>query len=319
MRTHVDVAGVMPVEPSAAWWLLTDTRTWPTWGPSIRAVTVDAPDADPVIAAGTTGTVRTVAGVTLPFRVTEVDPMARWTWRVAGVPATGHRVEAHPDGCRVIFEVPMLATPYVAVCHLALRRIRRLLLSHGRSIGPGGQRSEDDAWPPWATQRIEILAWDASWQQQAAALIADLTSLLERWLDGPIEHIGSTAVPGLAAKPVIDLLAPVSSPGARDRADPVLAHAGWQLVPPELDQRPWRRLHVLATGDRCVAHLHLVEAGHPRAWETIAFRDELRRQPALAARYEGLKRSAARGHEGDREAYAEAKTAFIRAVVSRLG
>jgi len=136
MRTHVDVAGVMPAEPLAAWRLLTDTRTWPSWGPSIRAVTLHAPDGDPVIAAGTTGTVRTVVGVTLPFRVVEVEPMARWTWRVAGVPATGHRVEGHPDGCRVIFEVPMLAAPYAAVCQVALRRIRRLLEPRGRSFDP---------------------------------------------------------------------------------------------------------------------------------------------------------------------------------------
>jgi hypothetical protein len=127
MRLYVDVGAVMPAEPSAAWRLLTDTRTWPSWGPTIRAVDVDPHDGDPFIAPGTTGTVRTVVGVTLLFRVVDVDDSRRWTWRVAGVPATGHRVEAHPDGCRVVFEIPVLAAPYAAVCHVALRRIRRLL------------------------------------------------------------------------------------------------------------------------------------------------------------------------------------------------
>jgi hypothetical protein len=127
VRTHIDVAGVMPAPPAAAWQLLTDTRTWPSWGPTIRDVTVDDPEQGPVISAGTTGTVRTVVGVTLPFRVVHLDDGVRWTWRVAGVPATGHRVEPHPEGCRVVFEVPALAAPYAAVCHLALRRIRRLL------------------------------------------------------------------------------------------------------------------------------------------------------------------------------------------------
>jgi hypothetical protein len=136
MRTHLDVEAVVPAEPSAAWQLLTDTRTWPSWGPTIRAVTVDAPDGGPVIVSGTTGSVRTVAGLTLPFRVVEVDPAGRWTWRVAGVPATGHRVEAHPDGCRVVFEVPVLAAPYAAVCRLALRRIRGLLAPDTRPPGP---------------------------------------------------------------------------------------------------------------------------------------------------------------------------------------
>ena len=62
-------------------------------------------------------------------------------------------------------------------------------------------------WPSWATQKIEIHTWDASWQQRATELIAALEPLLENWLEVPIEHVGSTAVPGLAAKPVIDLQA----------------------------------------------------------------------------------------------------------------
>jgi hypothetical protein len=135
VRTFFDVSAVIPVEPAAAWRLLTDTRTWPTWGPTIREVTVDGP-AGPVIALGTTGSVRTVAGVTLPFHIDDLDPAGRWTWRVAGVPAIGHRVDAHPDGCRVVFEVPVLAAPYSAVCQLALRNIRRLLAPGGRGPEP---------------------------------------------------------------------------------------------------------------------------------------------------------------------------------------
>jgi hypothetical protein len=127
MARYVDVAAVVPAPPSAAWRLLTDTRTWPTWGPTIAAVEVSGDE--PIIGPGAHGTVRTVGGLTLPFRITHVEDGVRWTWRVAGVPATGHRVEPHPDGCRVVFEVPLLAAPYVAVCRLALRRIRRLLAS----------------------------------------------------------------------------------------------------------------------------------------------------------------------------------------------
>lgn len=175
-----------------------------------------------------------------------------------------------------------------------------------------------DDWPRWATQQVEIHTWDASWQQRADGLIAGLELLLANWLEGPIEHIGSTAVPGLAAKPVIDLQAPVASLAGSEPADHALAKAGWHLVPPELDQRPWRRLHVLTDGDRRVAHLHIVEVDHPRRRETLDFRDRLRDQPALAAQYEHLKRTAANEHEDDREAYTHAKTAFIRSVVSHL-
>ena len=134
MRTHLDVGAVIPAEPAAAWELLTDTRTWASWGPMISDVSLDDPAGDPAISPGATGTVRTVVGPTLAFRVEEFEPERRWTWRVAGVPATGHRVEAHPEGCRVVFEVPMLAAPYAAVCRLALHRIARIL-APGRRRG----------------------------------------------------------------------------------------------------------------------------------------------------------------------------------------
>lgn len=130
-------------------------------------------------------------------------------------------------------------------------------------------------------------------------------------------HVGSTAVPGLAAKPVVDLMAPVRSLTASEEADAVLAGCGWRLVPPDLDQRPWRRLHVLPEDDRRLAHLHLIEPDHPRWHEALAFRDRLRREPDLAAEYARLKRQAARRHGRDREVYTQAKSAFVEAVLRR--
>ena len=122
-RTHLDVAAPFDVPASTAWQLLTDTRTWPRWGPTITAVDTDPP----VIAAGSTGRLRTPVGLWLPFAITSFEPGSSWSWRVAGVPATGHRVEATPGGCRIVFEVPTLVAPYAAVCRLALRRIDHLL------------------------------------------------------------------------------------------------------------------------------------------------------------------------------------------------
>lgn len=176
----------------------------------------------------------------------------------------------------------------------------------------------DNDWPAWATEQVEIHPWDATWHQQAADLIAVLQPPLEGWLEGHIEHVGSTAVDGLAAKPVIDLQAPVASLVGSELVHGVLVQAGWHLVPPELDRRPWRRLWVMAEGDRRVAHLHLVEADNPRCQQTLAFRDRLRQQPALAKQYEHLKRIAAQEHRSDREDYTDAKAAFIRSVVADL-
>jgi len=120
METAVEVRA----PAAAAWELLTDTRRWPEWGPSVTAVEC----AERFIGPGTTGWVRTVIGLRVSFRITEYVAGRRWCWEVAGIRATGHRVEPlGPDRCRVVFEVPLLAAPYLAVCRLAGERIRRML------------------------------------------------------------------------------------------------------------------------------------------------------------------------------------------------
>lgn len=116
---HIDA----PAE--AAWRLLTDVSAWPQWGPSVRRAVLDGGGTR--LTAGARGTVWTVAGVRMGFAVTEFEPGRRWSWRVAGVPATGHEVAGAPGGCRVAFEVPWWAGPYVAVCSAALGRIDTLL------------------------------------------------------------------------------------------------------------------------------------------------------------------------------------------------
>ena len=78
------------------------------------------------LALGTRGTVETAVGVRLPFTITEFTPGRRWSWTVAGIAATGHQVTAAPGGCRVRFEVPWWAAPYLAVCSVALGRIEVL-------------------------------------------------------------------------------------------------------------------------------------------------------------------------------------------------
>ena len=112
------------VPPAVAAEALRDTRTWPDWGPAIDGVESD----DRYVARGTTGRVR-VGGAWVPFRVTACNGR-RWDWRVAGVPATGHRVDSYagdPDRSRVVVEVPALAAWYVPVCRRALDRFAALV------------------------------------------------------------------------------------------------------------------------------------------------------------------------------------------------
>ena len=123
MRTF-DVEAVIDAPADEAWSLLTDTERWTEWGPSVRAVV----SSTRAVTTGTHGRVRTAFGIWLPFRVDHFVAGRSWSWRIAGLPATGHRVE--PLGlhrCRVVFEVPLIAAAYAVVCRRALGRIERLL------------------------------------------------------------------------------------------------------------------------------------------------------------------------------------------------
>lgn len=120
-------------------------------------------------------------------------------------------------------------------------------------------------------------------------------------------------MPGLVAKPVIDLQAPVR--GVDDVPVAALAEHGWALVPPELDERPWRRFFVHVVDGHRAAHLHVLPADSTWRRDHLAFRDALRADPRLRDAYADLKRRLAAEHGDDREAYTQAKTAFVRAVL----
>jgi GrpB-like predicted nucleotidyltransferase (UPF0157 family) len=177
-----------------------------------------------------------------------------------------------------------------------------------------------DAAPRWAYEKAEVRPHDPRLAELASAERARLGGLLAPWLIDGIEHVGSTAVPGLAAKPIIDLMASVTDPDAVvSEAGAQLTADGWCYVPPELDQRPWRRFFVKpdGTGQRRVAHLHVIQAGHPRWMDQIAFRDALRRDDQLANRYADLKQRLAGEHADDREAYTNAKATFVAEALGR--
>lgn len=124
------------------WALLTDTWMWPCWGPSVTDV--DCPAR--FIYPGATGRVRTLIGVWLPFEIVTMHQGRFWNWRVAGVPATGHRVTPNLEnkGCRVEFEIPFWAFPYALVCKMAALRIKRLAEEGHGCGGTPIKRMEQD-------------------------------------------------------------------------------------------------------------------------------------------------------------------------------
>lgn len=124
MSSAVAFGKDMNASAERVWRLITDTRTWPRWGPSVRAV--DSPQR--FIHAGLAGRICTPIGLWVPFTIETFRPNRNWDWRVGGLAATGHRVEAIDENrCQLYFDVPIWAAGYGIVCRLALNRIQRLL------------------------------------------------------------------------------------------------------------------------------------------------------------------------------------------------
>ncbi|RRO13147.1 GrpB family protein [Saccharopolyspora rhizosphaerae] len=180
--------------------------------------------------------------------------------------------------------------------------------------------ADDAARPPaWAVEDVHLADPDPAWPGWADAFAAEARALLGASLTEPVLHIGSTAVPGLLAKPIVDLQARAEDPdSAIAAAQAAMAAASWFVVPRELDLRAWRRFVVRAdpTGRHRLAHLHLMKPDEPRWDQQLAFRDRLRASPALADEYARLEVAAAARHPHEREAYTAEKSAFVRRVLT---
>jgi GrpB-like predicted nucleotidyltransferase (UPF0157 family) len=169
-----------------------------------------------------------------------------------------------------------------------------------------------------ADQLVEIVEFDPAWADRFAAERERVGAVLGPWLAAPVEHVGSTSVPGLAAKPVVDMLAPVRALEAARAAVEPLEDDGWVFWSEDpcwtyrlwfLRPRPQQRTH----------HLHVIEAGDPHASALLAFRDALRADAELRQAYADLKRTAARENPSNRNAYTNRKADFVERVLRRAG
>jgi GrpB-like predicted nucleotidyltransferase (UPF0157 family) len=159
---------------------------------------------------------------------------------------------------------------------------------------------------------IRVVEHDPSWPARFEEERAVLACVIDLWVVGPVEHIGSTAVPGLNAKPVIDIMAPVESLDASRPALPVLEKAGYCYAQYRTDVMHW---FCKPSPSFRTHHLHLVPFGS-RLWiERLAFRDYLRAHRQIASEYAQLKRRLAQQYRLDREAYTDAKSTFINHIL----
>ena len=169
-----------------------------------------------------------------------------------------------------------------------------------------------------ADQSIELTAYDPTWPGRFAEQRMRLAALLKPWFAGEIEHVGSTAVPGLRSKLIVDILAPVQSLAASRTAIPILEKDGWLFWPddPNHNYRLWflRPSPLVRTH-----HLQVIQHDHPNLRALIAFRDALRQDPQLRMAYSSLKEDLAKKHQSDRSAYSNAKTEFVQSVLEAAG
>jgi GrpB-like predicted nucleotidyltransferase (UPF0157 family) len=131
-----------------------------------------------------------------------------------------------------------------------------------------------------------------------------------------VEHIGSTAVPGMGAKPVVDILLGATSLDSIESRISALASCGYRYIAEYEDQIPQRRYFVKpAEGDEKF-HLHAVERTSQFWRDHLAFRDVLRTDRRIFDAYLSLKRILAESLKMDRDAYTRAKAPFIESVVN---
>lgn len=130
-----------------------------------------------------------------------------------------------------------------------------------------------------------------------------------------IEHIGSTSIKGMAAKPIIDILVGVEHLIMSKELIEPLSIVEYEYIPkPELKDRFFFRKGLWGQG---TCHLHICKFGGKEWIEKILFRDYLRRYPNAAMEYEQLKRKLAEKFSKDRQAYTQAKEPFIRAIIEK--
>ena len=170
---------------------------------------------------------------------------------------------------------------------------------------------------------VGIVPYDSRWcdlfRQEAEHLRACLPTRFVR----RIEHFGSTAVPGLAAKPVVDMLVEVSSlRAARTEIAPILECQGYDYFwRPTFgdDVPPWCAFFIkrIENGIR-THHIHMVTRRRTfqEHWDRLLFRDYLIAHPQTARDYEQLKNELAAAHPNDRVAYTSGKTVFISRVMA---
>jgi GrpB-like predicted nucleotidyltransferase (UPF0157 family) len=188
-------------------------------------------------------------------------------------------------------------------------------MSEAAPWGPGEEASLRAAWvtePPRLDGPVTLAAYDPGWPALFEREAARLRGVL-----GPrillLEHIGSTSVPGLAAKPIIDILMAVADPADESGYVTPLEPAGYRLVIREPD---WHQHRVLKGPDTDI-NLHVHAEDSPEIGRNLRFRDHLRADRADRELYQRAKQELAGRHWAYIQQYADAKSGVVEDILRR--
>lgn len=160
---------------------------------------------------------------------------------------------------------------------------------------------------------VEVVASEPDWQADAAASIVEIRAALARSAMA-IEHVGSTAVQGLPAKPIIDLAVALHPMAEIGRVVTAMEAIGYVPRGQRLDVGDWL-FHRLSDNEWCTTIVHAV-APDNESWDRwLRVRDRLRADPAARDEYAALKQSLAELFPHDRASYSRGKAAFLRNLV----
>ncbi len=162
-------------------------------------------------------------------------------------------------------------------------------------------------------QSIHLVPYNSSWPEKFEQEKKLLEATIGPWITGGITHVGSTAIPGLAAKPIIDIMVGVEDLEKTRLCIDLLKKIAYQYFPYRTEIMHW---FCKPTPEHRTHHLYFIPTSHPEYNARLAFRDYLRSHTQEREAYEALKKTLAETFKNDREAYTKAKTQFVKDIVA---
>ncbi len=216
----------------------------------------------------------------------------------------GVSVERDADG-QVTRLRDQLAKPHSAADELAASELAEMLRDHSEPFGEVGQ-----GWLSGITRNaLHFVPYDPTWPERFLAARAELIGVLPG--NARVEHIGSTAVPGLAAKDCIDIAVVLDEPATARNVLEALSRLGYEWRPNAFADEPPHWFLRRVTAGRRTEQLHVYPAGHPDLAAVLAFRDLLRTDPDALNSYQRVKRTLAEANPLDRGGYMAGKDAIV--------